>query len=126
MSFALSSQIRSLTIGFQIYGRSRLVHNIFRLLVTTELIILEEVDKITLSRLEHDVARKLVDPQLLHDLKQVDLLVQLLLRILEENVVSLVPHFAARQEAEGTTHPAHKVPTSSAIRENCSTSYLIS
>ena len=90
MSFALSSQIRSLTIGFQIYGRSRLVHNIFRLLVTTELIILEEVDKITLSRLEHDVARELVDPQLLHDLKQVDLLVQLLLRILPQEVLPLV------------------------------------
>ena len=91
MSFAFSTQIRSLTIGFpQIYARSRLVHNIFRLLVTTELIILEEVDKITLSRLEHDVAGELVDPQLLHDLKQVDLLVQLLLRILPQEVLPLV------------------------------------
>ena len=70
--------------------------HIFGFLVALQFVSKEEVDQITLSRLESNITGKLVDPKLLYNLEEVCFFTKLLLGIFPQEVFFLVLYTAAK------------------------------
>ena len=60
-----------------------------------QLVVLEEVDQVSLVRLERDLTSKLMHSQFLDNLKHIDFLTQLALSIFEKKVIALLLGVAA-------------------------------
>lgn len=81
-----------------------------------QLIVLEEVDQVSLVGLEGLMGRELVHPKLLHDLKYVGLLIELSSGVSEEKVFA----FALPFEATGATWAPHQPESQILVREDLS------
>ena len=77
-----------------------------------DLVVLEEVDELSLVRFEVHLGGKLVDPELLHDLENVELFVKLFASFSVQKVISL----ALRPQTEAALLIKGVEPPKSPIR----------